>query len=330
MKHYSDEIEFLSIIIPSFCRFNYLKECIESIHRYADAPFELIIHDEPSNDGTRERILSELVDEKGNGLVSSIILNNGLNLGLSESINRACRVSGSNYILMMNSDCRVERPFFKDLINILRLPYVGAVFPSNPVYAQPNRLECGRDEHGRNGTGFYLSRGIGAGWCQAWRKDNFEEIGGWDNYTTTTGNADVNFMCRMYKNGYFLVNPDYPIIDKKINPTQNLWVTNMSNDRVDGKDSCIAFAPEHIESAYPKIFNLDDSVPSYKTLSQHRQGKVSERQGEQYRIEAGFVNIDYWNNFGQKLVNDKYEVDWNGVGKTYGHNKWEGMVSLKL
>lgn len=320
MHNYSDEIEFLSIVIPSFCRYNYLKELVDSIHKHADTAFELIIHDEPSNDGTREKILKELGD---GGLVSSVILNNGLNLGLSESINRATRVAGSNYILMMNSDCRIERPFFKDLINILKCPFVGAVFPSNPVSEQSNKLKT------ENGTTFYFSRGIGAGWCQAWRKDNFEAIGGWDNFTTTTGNADVNFMCRMLRSGYFLVSPDYPIVDKNVNLSQNLWVTNLSNDRVGGSDSCIAFAPEHIESGFPLIFNLDDSLPSYKRLSQERQGKVSERQGEEYRKEGGYVNINYWNNFGQTLINDKYDVNWE-VAKRYGHDKWKNVIEKRL
>ena len=284
---YSDEYEFISVLIPCINRWNYLEECVLSIEKFADMPYEIVLHDDRSNDGTREKILSELKDK-----VSCIILNQGLNLGLSESINRASRCAGSKFQIMMNADCRLERPCFKDIVNILKAgQYIGAVFPANPVYGQPNYLE-------NNGTRFYLSRGIGAGWCQAWRKDNFEAIGGWDSYFTTTGNSDVSFMCRMLKNGYFLVNPCY-------DPSGGLWITNMSNDRMQTKDSVIGEVPEHIESAFPKIFRVDD----YKRLSQTRQGTVSERQGEQYRQPAGDINIDYWNKFGQSLIKDNYSLD---------------------
>lgn len=286
--NYSDEFEFLSIVIPSINRFHYLKECVDSIHQNADMPFELIIHDDNSNDGTREKTVSELKDK-----VSCVIVNNGLNLGLSESINRATRCAGSNYILMLNADCRIEKSFFKNLVNILKKEYVGAVFPANPVYGQPNYLTS-------NGTNFYLSRGIGAGWTIAYRKDNFEAIGGWDKFHTTTGNADVSFMCRMLKNGYFLVNPSY-------DPASGLWVTNMSNDRMQTKDSVIGEVVEHIETAYPKVFGIPAS--EYKRMSQTRQGRVSEHQGEEYRKEAGEINIDYWNKFGQTVITDNYSLN---------------------
>lgn len=281
-RYYSDEIDFISIVIPGLNRYHYLTECIESIHQHADLPFEIIVHDDNSNDGTQGKMMTELKDK-----VSCFVLNNGLNLGLSESINRASRCAGSRYILMMNADCKLMKPCFKDIVNILKCDYVGAVFPANPVYGQPN---C----HENNGTKFYLSRGIGAGWCQAWRQDTLE----WDSYNTTTGNGDVSFMCRMLKNGYFLVNPAY-------DPAGGLWVTNMSNDRMQTKDSVIGEVVEHIETAYPKIFGVDD----YKRMSQTRQGRVSERQGEEYRKEAGEINIDYWNKFGQTVITDNYSLN---------------------
>ena len=53
MSCFLEEVPFLSVIIPGYNRFSYLKELVDSIHAKADYPFELLIHDDNSKDGTK-------------------------------------------------------------------------------------------------------------------------------------------------------------------------------------------------------------------------------------------------------------------------------------
>lgn len=313
-RHYSDELDFLSIVIPSFNRYWYLEELIDSIHKYADTPFEIVVHDDNSTDGTRQKLLE--LGEKGK--VSSIITNYGLNLGLSESINRAVRIAGSNYILMLNADCRIEVPIFKDIVNVLKNKFVGYMSLIN-----------GYGEIGKwidsSGTRFYPSRHFGGGCILSFRKDNFEEIGGWDNYGTTSGNADVSFMIRMIKSGKF---PALLLRNEK-------FITNMSSERCNMRDSTIGDGKViHCNTSFPKLFNLNNQNDlTYYTLSVDRCSRANKIMSDDYKIDEGNVNLDYFTKFLYGLVGEDYTIGWDNAGSKYGHNKWkneiEGMIKKK-
>jgi glycosyltransferase involved in cell wall biosynthesis len=76
--------QFISIVISSFYRPFYLKRCLESIHKHADMPFEIIVHDDGSGQAERDQIYRDL-----SPLISTLILNLGGNMGLNVSANRA-------------------------------------------------------------------------------------------------------------------------------------------------------------------------------------------------------------------------------------------------
>lgn len=322
MKHYSDEIDFISIVIPSYNRFHYLKECIESIHKYADTPFEIIIHDDNSNDGTREKTLSELKDK-----FSSIILNNGAQLGLGESINRCVRIAGSNFIIMLNADCTIEYPIFNDVINILKCPFVGSI--SLMTSTTDNILLE------NNGSKFRIIRGLGSGCAQAFRKDTFEKIGGWNSQNVASSNTDVSYMIRTIKNGYFIAAVESP----KESPSKPP-VRNLSMDREKNSDSTIARGL--YDCSYPKLFNLHKSKylklfdisksryplldqrvgdEIYKSLSRKRYEDASNLMQISYKGEGGDTNIDYWHYFMQRLIKDDYSFNLEEAKKC-GQDKW--------
>jgi glycosyltransferase involved in cell wall biosynthesis len=308
MRKYSDEIEFISVIIPSFNRFHYLEELINSIHKYADAPFELIVHDDGSTDGTSDRLL-HLRDR-----ISTIILNNGLNLGLAESINRMVKIAGSNYILMLNADCRIEEPIFKYSIDALKCKFVGISTFLDRYGDIPNTFV-------NNGTMFYICRGIGSGCISAFRKDVWEIVGGWNNYSITSGNADVSFASRILKNGYFIVSPVR--LDLKI------LVSNLSMDRTRGSDSTIGKVlcnrQRTYDCSFPKIFNggpsEESSIKRYETSNNLMQSE--------YPIPEGEVNIHYWHTYCEEMVDMEYNINWD-VAKRHGQYRWKEEVQKYL
>lgn len=294
-KKYND-IDFLSIIIPSYNRYDFLKEVVKSIHKNADVPFEIIIHDDNSNDGTRE-LLKHLERE-----VSAFIYSNGLNLGLAESINRAARIASSEYILMLNADIIVEKPFFKYLMNVLKCPFVGFV---NLITSFPDA----RNKLNSNGSLFSLHRGIGGGCALGFTKTVFNSVGGWNSSSCRSGNADVSFMIRTIKNGYFPVDLT---IDKS--PIRTLDVEN--------KRSTIGRC--QYDCSYPKIFNFN----SYEKMSLKRASDTNNFMQYNYRVDEGETNINFWSSFCEELIDEDNYVDYN-LSKIYGHDKWSKIRASK-
>lgn len=328
MRNYSEEIDFVSIVIPAFNRYHYLEELVQSIHKNADLPFEIIIHCDNSNDGTREKILSELKDK-----VSSIILNNGLQLGLAESINRCVKIAGSNFIIMLNADCKIEYPCFRDIVNILKCQFVGSISLMSSV--NDERATLINDVDGKD-TNFQLLRGLGSGCAQAFRKDTFEEIGGWFSNNVASGNADVSFIIRMIKAGYFIAS-----LSREISPVRNL-----SMDRERNKDSTISRG--QYDCSYPKLFGLqkskylklfnihqskykflDEKVGNeiYSILSRKRYESAANAMQVTYKEEGGDTNLHYWHTFMERMIKEDYTIDIEEAKKCgCGHDKWIDMI----
>lgn len=323
MRNYSDELDFVTIVVPSYNRFHYLKELVDSVHARADMPFEIIVHDDNSNDGCREKTLSELKDK-----VSSVILNNGLQLGLAESINRATKIAGSNYIIMLNADCRFEYPVFRDIVNVLKCPFVGCISLVTMTRDNPNATLV------NEGTKFQFIRGIGAGCALAFRKDTFEEIGGWFSHITASSNCDVSFMIRLIKAGYFIT---------ALNVRNNEpCIRNLSTELKKCEDSTIARG--YYDCSYPKIFGLEKSkylklfniyqtgrtiIDSktgediYNQLSRKRYEDATEAMQITYKEEGGDTNINDAHNFSQKLIKDDNSIIIDIVkGNKYRHIRW--------
>ena len=90
----------LSIIIVSYNSLNYLKDCLDSIKKNEPAEsFEIIVVDNASSDGTAQAI------RKDYPYVKLII--NDKNEGFAAANNKAIKSLSSEYILLINSDCRV-------------------------------------------------------------------------------------------------------------------------------------------------------------------------------------------------------------------------------
>lgn len=290
IRRYND-IEFLSVVIPSYNRFDLLVEVVNSIHKNADIPFELIIHDDNSNDGTKESL--EKLEKK----TSTIIYSNGLNLGLAESINRAVRLASSEYILMLNADIIIDRPFFKYMLDILKYPFVGFV---NLITSSPdakNKLTA-KDSK----LLFSLHRGIGGGCALGFTRTVFNKVNGWNSSSCRSGNADVSFMIRTIKNGYFPVNLSF---DKA--PIRLL--------DIDNKRSTIGGM--RYDCSYPRLFNFKH----YEDLSLERSSKANDFMQYSYRVDEGETNINYWSKFCHELIDEDSYINYE-LSKRYGHDKW--------
>ena len=84
----------ISIIIPTYNNFDYLKLCIKSLNNNSKHQHELIFHINDGSDGTIEFI-------KNNGYKFT---HSETNIGLCSSINKAAKLASFDYILYSHDD----------------------------------------------------------------------------------------------------------------------------------------------------------------------------------------------------------------------------------
>ena len=113
----------LSIIIVNFETPDYTLECIRSVFKNPPScPFEVILIDNGSNDGSLELIRTETPDV--------IRIGTGQNLGFAKANNLGIRHARGEFVLLLNSDTKILDNSIDRLFRYLEeRPHVGAVGP---------------------------------------------------------------------------------------------------------------------------------------------------------------------------------------------------------
>lgn len=115
-----NETKLTSIVIPTYNGLQLLVPCIESIRRYTEVPYEIIVVDNGSTDGTQEYCIQA-------GLTLIALPKNE---GFPAACNRGLAVASGEQLLLLNNDVIVTPRW---LSNMLRALYsaddVGIVGP---------------------------------------------------------------------------------------------------------------------------------------------------------------------------------------------------------
>ena len=282
-----ENTDFISIVIPYFKKEHYLKDLVESIKKYADFPYELIIHDDSGNE------LKSLNVES-----STTILNMGLNLGLHQSYNRAIEIASSEYILALTMDMLLIKPILQDTVNVLRKPYVGIL----TYYNEPTPPELIDGKFGfRNET-------IGWGCAMSFRKSFWKEVGGF-NIDTVSGCSDTPILYKCWRFGYFR------------GLMTNSGLRNVSREEKDSKDSTIGSAI--YDCAYPKIFGIS----GLESLANERKAFCASNNDRLQNVESSDYNMQYWLDYVRSIIPDNKitTIDWEKC-KRHGQDKWRDLI----
>jgi len=111
----------VSIVIPVHNNLEMTEACLDSIGVYTPEPHEVVVVDNGSTDGTRER-LSRREDVK--------LICNPENLGFARAVNIGIRASSGNYVVVLNNDVLVTPRWLSNLLYCAESsPDVGAVGP---------------------------------------------------------------------------------------------------------------------------------------------------------------------------------------------------------
>lgn len=200
-----------SIIILTFNGLKYTRLCVESLFRYTGAPFEVIILDQGSRDGTVD-YLRELQSQHSNVKIVA----KDRNIGFAAGCNQAAELATGDVLVFLNNDVIVSSGWFEGLMGqLVSDPDLAASGPRSNATGElqfdaysvekirkiPEDIDSYANDQRRLMAGkvWYFHRL--AGFCLAVRKKVFSEVGGFDQRLTFFEDDDLCYriMRRAYK-----------------------------------------------------------------------------------------------------------------------------------
>ncbi|WP_054031288.1 glycosyltransferase [Desulfatitalea tepidiphila] len=118
-----------SIIVLTFNQLEYTKKCIDSVFACTRPPFELIMVDNGSSDGTTS-YLRQVQKESRCDDIQVKIVENKKNIGFAAGNNRGLAQADGDYIVLLNNDVVVTPGWLEKMIDCVnRFPMAGIVGP---------------------------------------------------------------------------------------------------------------------------------------------------------------------------------------------------------
>jgi GT2 family glycosyltransferase len=194
--------DLASIIILTFNQLEYTKKCLQSIAQYTSVPYELIIVDNGSTDGT-----AQFLENYANEHVNCKVILNKENLGFAGGNNQGIAAARGDYILLLNNDVIVTRDWLERLIaHIESDENIGMVGPvsnfvsghqlvENTGYRKNlNKMHEFAKNHFQNNVGITQDIMRLVGFCLLIKRHVLDIIGGLDeNYGN--GNYEDDDLC---------------------------------------------------------------------------------------------------------------------------------------
>jgi len=292
---------FLSFVICSYKRADMTIDLVNSIHQYCDCPFEIIVHDDHSDAAT----VSELLTIKDK--VSTLILGGSeFNMGLSSSFNRGVALANSKYIVLLNNDIRLVAPGIRRIAEPLSLPYIGILGPIGVCSTLENTSDPDLLRIATDSIGLTLSAYCGSGSAMAFRKEVWQEIGGFDQFGC--GSSDTGAMFKVMHAGYF--NACFWRVPEEV--VENVDAKN------DFKRGTIG--SNRFDGCYPTIFK----GPALYEANANRKDRICHETGRVEFIDEGHTNGVWWDKYNRNaFIKDQNNYDWD---KLKFHAKWKDLV----
>lgn len=191
---------FASLCVLSYNRPQFLAQMLRELRATAGHPFELIVHDDGSNDPSLQAMLSQL---QRAGLISTLILNPpGHNQGVGFAVERMFGLALGDPLIKMDQDLCAFRPnWLKDTVDILHNnqyeePQIGTLgafhYDADPVdHQKMYKASYGEWEHHEDYVGSYF----------AVPRDIYEEFGPFETHSDAFA-EDVAFKTKLRSHGF--------------------------------------------------------------------------------------------------------------------------------
>ena len=126
----------VSIIILTHNQLEYTKLCIESVEKYTPEPYQLILVDNGSADGTVEYLEAVVGHHFSHRLIC-----NRENLGFAKGCNQGIEETSGDYVLLLNNDTVVTEGYIEAMIECAKSDArIGIVGPMTNFISGPQRV----------------------------------------------------------------------------------------------------------------------------------------------------------------------------------------------
>ncbi len=198
----------VSIIIPVYNQLNYTIKCLYAIlQNTSGVTYEVILADDNSSDNTRA------IEET---IKNIIYIRNESNLGFLKNCNNAVKYCKGHYILFLNNDTIPQQGWLKPLVDFMEndklIGGVGSklVFPNGTmqeagsiIWNDGSCLGYGRgDDHNKPEYSFAREVDYCSGASIMFRREQFIELGQFDEIYAPAYYEEADFCMTLRKNGY--------------------------------------------------------------------------------------------------------------------------------
>lgn len=208
LQSFATGFEGTSIVIPTYNQLDMLRQCIASIMDNTDLPYEIIVVDNASSDGT-----ASYLQELG-GQVRYRTLE--ANKGFSGAVNVGLMMAKGSTIVLLNNDTLVAERWLDNLLACLNSdPRIGMVGPvTNYIsgeqqievpYADVRDMPAFAREFNRSNPALWRRTDRLVGFCVLFRRELFRQIGYFDEGYEIGNFEDDDFCIRVRMLGRSLV-----------------------------------------------------------------------------------------------------------------------------
>ncbi len=200
-----------SVIIPNYNGAEFIKECIDSLKLQEYKDFEIIVVDNGSKDDS-----ADLVEREYPGIRLKRL---DQNYGFSRAVNEGLRMSEAPFVILLNSDTRVETGFVGALVSAIKSDEsVFSVASKMIQMKRPDKLDGAGDLYsafgwayargkGRSSEGYTKTAKVfsACGGAAIYRRSILDEIGWFDEFHFAyLEDTDIGYRARImgYKNIY--------------------------------------------------------------------------------------------------------------------------------
>lgn len=200
-----------SVIIPNYNGAEFIKECIDSLKLQEYKDFEIIVVDNGSKDDS-----ADLVEREYPGIRLKRL---DQNYGFSRAVNEGLRMSEAPFVILLNSDTRVEAGFVGALVSAIKSDEsVFSVASKMIQMKRPDKLDGAGDLYsafgwayargkGRSSEGYTKTSKVfsACGGAAIYRRSILDEIGWFDEFHFAyLEDTDIGYRARImgYKNIY--------------------------------------------------------------------------------------------------------------------------------
>ena len=206
--------DLVSVVIPVWNRLDMTRPCVESLRRYSRAPFEIIVVDNGSTDGTTEWLAHQ---------PDLVVITNPENRGFAAACNQGMAAARGEWIVLLNNDTKVPRRWLDGIVFAFDAPDVGAVGPRSNSVSGPQVVAGARygtsseyirfaEDWRRAHRGSTWETDRLVGFCLALRRSALDDVGGLDE-AFGPGNFEDDDLClRLRAGGWRLLVADEVMI----------------------------------------------------------------------------------------------------------------------